>query len=569
MKFCYLILLTATLTLTAYAQKPTPTPKAANNPRGVISGTVVSDDGQPLPDVEVRVASLRFATDRLSVSPKTKPNGQFRAEGLPPGRYTVTAFAPGYVPLADENFGVTTYRPGAVIDLHLTRGGVITGALTETDGAPAITVRVRALRVRDERGQAVREGYSASDLTDDQGVYRIYGLPPGSYLIATGPAQGWSLVAPDGMPPFYYPTGPPETAQQLELQYGQEISGIDMRRRRLSGHSVSGVAGISFKPEWGLRASLLRAGSGILEREAEIEGSDGGYAFALKDVPDSDYDLALEAADRNRKADAPIQRVKVRGADVTGLQFNLVEAGGLSGRVVLEKNAALANRPECVETGRAFIEEILLQPQRAEKKPPAPLGYSYSNFAPRELPDEHGAFQVKGLRPGEYRLATQLPSESWYIRASNAPGSPAKDLGRDNLSIVSGATTREVTIFISNGAATVTGRITPARAGVELPANLFVYLVPAEKDAAEHILRYAEAKASRDGVFTFANLAPGRYWIVAKTPPEEPPTVRRPLFWNATERAQLRREAETAKREITLNPCQQSKAYTLPYEAKP
>ena len=557
MKFLFLVCCFLSPAFSAAAQK-TPAP-----PAGDISGTVRDADGQPVPDALVDITARRSG-DNFRAQARPKPDGSFRVNGLRPGLYTVRASAPGLAQMPDEGESVDGfYRPGSIVNLRLARGSVITGTVREEDGAAAIAVRVQAVRVQNERGEKVRSGWGPGDLTDDRGVYRIYGLPPGRYLVAISYQGGWSLVPPDGLPPFYYPNGPAETAQQLELAYGQEISGINLSRRRLSGYKISGVASVPRKFEWPLQVILVTAGSGIVERQEQAAWQENGAAFALTDVPEGQYELFIETQDRNHSASAPGQRVTISGADITGLQFDLAEPGSVSGRVTLEKKDALAKRPECADTGRALPEEISLRFYRAEKKPPLMPGFSYRPNEPRELPDAAGNFKVAYIRAGFYRLTTQLPSANWYLRAFSAAN---KDLGRDGLTINGGAAVNDVSIFIAPGAASLKARLAPAREGAALPDNLFAYLVPAEKEAADNVPRYAETAVRHDGVLVFNNLAPGRYWLFTR-PRAGDDT--RPPFWDAAARARLRREAEATRREITLNPCQSVTDYTLPYQGAP
>ena len=67
------------------------------------------------------------------------------------------------------------------IDLQLPRGGVLTGRVLDRYGQPAVGAVVSAQRYQFAMGRwdLVRSG--SGDRTDDRGVYRLYGLPPGDY----------------------------------------------------------------------------------------------------------------------------------------------------------------------------------------------------------------------------------------------------------------------------------------------------------------------------------------------------------------------------------------------------
>jgi hypothetical protein len=95
-------------------------------------------------------------------------------------------------------------------------------------------------------------------------------------------------------------------------------------------------------------------------------------------------------------------------------------------------------------------------------------------------------------------------------------------------------------------------------------------LVPVELGAANDVLRYAEGFARRDGSFSLSNIAPGKYWLIARAAPDDEPIDRQPapVAWDADERAKLRREAETLKTEVELKACQRVADQLVKYPAK-
>src|SRR5262249_20853150 len=135
--------------------------------------------------------------------------------------------------------------------------------------------------------------------------------------------------------------------------------------------------------------------------------------------------------------------------------------------------------------------------------------------------------------------------------------SPA-DVARSGIALKAGEKVSGVTVTIADGAGAVSGKAAPAKEGSRLPARLRVHLVPAEAGAANDVLRYAEAFARSDGSFSLSNIAPGKYWLLARAIPDDEPVDAPPLpvALDTNERAKLRKEAETMKIEIELKPCQ-------------
>ncbi|MBO0800122.1 MAG: hypothetical protein J2P31_14980, partial [Blastocatellia bacterium] len=139
---------------------------------------------------------------------------------------------------------------------------------------------------------------------------------------------------------------------------------------------------------------------------------------------------------------------------------------------------------------------------------------------------------------------------------------------RSGLALRQGEAIAGVKIAIAPGAASLRGRVaakSEADAAAPIP-RLRLYLIPAEATAAEDVQRYYESVTQSDSTFKFLNLAPGKYLLLARPAAEnELIDPDRPLAWDATERAKLRREAESAKNEIELKPCGRVNDYVLRY----
>jgi hypothetical protein len=139
-----------------------------------------------------------------------------------------------------------------------------------------------------------------------------------------------------------------------------------------------------------------------------------------------------------------------------------------------------------------------------------------------------------------------------------ARGAPPADVARNGLTLKAGEKITGVTVTLADGAAGVSGKVTPAKEGSRLPARLRVHLVPAEAGATNDALRYAETFARGDGSFSLSNIAPGKYWLVARAAPDDELIDRQPapVALDAKERTKLRKDSEAMKMEVELKPCQ-------------
>jgi hypothetical protein len=161
--------------------------------------------------------------------------------------------------------------------------------------------------------------------------------------------------------------------------------------------------------------------------------------------------------------------------------------------------------------------------------------------------------------------------EDYFVQSITlpAPGKtqPPVDAARNALAVKSGERLNNLTVTIAEGAAAVRGRVVPATEDAHLPDRLRIHLVPAEKEAANDVLRFAEARASADGAFVINNLASGRYFIVARPPADNEASDKLawPVAWDATERAALLKQAAAANLTLDLQPCQRLIDYVLKY----
>jgi Carboxypeptidase regulatory-like domain len=158
---------------------------------GSIAGRVVTDDAdaRPLRRVVVMLASGDL---RGSQATTTNDDGRFWFAALPSGNYTLTATRPGFVAAVygatQPGFGlgvpiaVFDDKPVTGVTIRMLPGAAITGVVRMTGGTPVSGVMVRSIPASGQRGLRSSSLLTAgvgTATTDDRGVYRLYGLPPG------------------------------------------------------------------------------------------------------------------------------------------------------------------------------------------------------------------------------------------------------------------------------------------------------------------------------------------------------------------------------------------------------
>jgi hypothetical protein len=232
----------------AHPQPPAPAPERSSAFTGSVTGFVYYGETRlPVRFAEINIVPIPSETDVAPVKNQPIPpgmpqqrnrrvqrvygtsgmDGSFRLDGLPEGDYLVAALKPGYITpgaaaamdwsLSEDQLksliaSLPQVHVGAgqtaSVSLALHRGAVIAGRMQFADGSPVIGASFgcesiesaqrleNALRpenrgkVASPRQEALRSLASSQSvppkfLTDDEGRYRIFGLPPGKYLVST------------------------------------------------------------------------------------------------------------------------------------------------------------------------------------------------------------------------------------------------------------------------------------------------------------------------------------------------------------------------------------------------
>src|ERR1041385_5113287 len=489
---------------------------------GSITGRVLTDSGRPLAGAAVDVR--RTGPNQTILTVMTDDEGRFVTEELQAGGYLITVSAPGYVSLnrTPDHIESAVYRPGDSVTITLFKGGVITGKVTDVRGAPVVALSVRAIRVHDTDGEPVLASSSLYEgQTDDRGVYRIYGLVPGAYIVAAGgaslPRRTTNLYEYDA--PSFYPSGTRDAAAEVAVELGAEVSGIDVRYRGEPGYAISGAA-TGLPAGSTLMFTLNYAGSNVTLASTMAASKNEKQTFAFYGIPEGEYNLvALGAHHASHASALAVRHIVVKGSDVTALTISLTQLGSISGRIQFEHNTAAGQA--CQAGTDATPTAIPLWARLDEKKGSGKTPQDTAlQGAGSDVSNESGEFALTNLVSGLYRGESQLPAKELYVRSiTYMPGVPASgskgslDVARNGLMVKPGEKINGVSVTLTDGAAALQGSVT---AKENLSAQTRIYLVPAEREAADEVLRYAEAPLAADGTFALTNLAPGRYWILAR-----------------------------------------------------
>jgi Carboxypeptidase regulatory-like domain len=467
---------------------------------GTISGRVVTPSGQPVGGAIVAISGnnqLRMLTADV--------DGQFEAGRFRDGEYQIETGKSGYLMALTMDSGTArTVRVGGDtrvlnIELVLSRGGAVAGTIVDSAGEPFQGVLVRALRLRHDGGSTLASLAASPRLTDDRGRYRVFGLPPGSYLIvasldATEPTA--SRSRPPGFAPMYYPgTAHVESAQAVQVDLANAVAGIDLTFAASSTVRVSGtVVNAAGNPVVGRVTLRVAQRSGSVMPDPRLAPIESDGSFELADIPPGDYVLqAVGERALGNPAEFASEYVTVAETDSPPLTIKTSVGATLDGRFVADGQASLPMRAQVIHAS----------PIDVDRSPPGGRG-------PEGLAVyDDGRFYLTGLY-GPMRLTYPAPS-GWYLKSVTIGGVDVTDqpfdfgFGDDIFP--------DAQIALSTSGARIAGSMVNG-SGKPVTATAVAFSVNRANwfIGSRHVKR---STADANGSFDVNGLPPGEYFVAA------------------------------------------------------
>jgi hypothetical protein len=494
-----------------------------------------------------------------SIEAVTSDAGTFRVAGLPPGRYLVEASKAGWVPMA---YGAK--RPGrtasplsvsagatARATIRLPRGAAIAGTVSDSTGEPRPDVGVAALALRFDpstgRRRLVREGLTTL-ATDDRGEYRIFGLPPGEYVVYATPdpredsngarllsssdisraladarlASSLSRPTPGILPaptlpptspaapearvaltPIYYPgVAAIDNALMVTVAEGEERLGVDIALDYVPTSTLSGrVELVEGRPLPAVRITPATTNAGLeLESVRDVRVDDEGQ-FTVGNLPPGRY---VVTARRGTRHDGPPdeswtpETVALYGGDAAEVSLRLQPPLSMSGRIEFR-----ASRRSPARQGLPGSVAIPLI---------SAAGRSVDSFPAMQIQSD-GSFSLDGLPPGALRrigvAGIRSPMAGWWLDAVMADGRNLLDAPP-----VLTTSSKDVVVMLSDHAAVLSGVV---RRPDRMPAGGHTVIAfPADRRGWFFgSWRIAGVRTGADGGYAIAHLPPGDYLVAA------------------------------------------------------
>src|ERR1051326_8189154 len=323
---------------------------AAKTPRGSISGRITIKDK---PAAGVMVGLRRYeGLNPFEQLPKafTDQDGVYRITNVSAGSYHVITATPAYVSTqSDYNIQPVVLNEDESVDgvnFSLVRGGVITGKVTDADNRPIIQMRVDIFRADLlERQAPARQVYPVnSAMTDDRGIYRVFGLVPGKYKVAAGRSDestgGFNTSQRTYRQVFHPDVSDSAKATTIEVSEGSEAKDVDITLGRtmqtfsVSGHVINNDTGL---PVPNVRYGLAR----IIGEQSEyvsnsIAANERGD-FITEGLLPGKYAI-IQYANQANELRLDTTTFDVVDQDVTDFPIKLAKGGSISGIVILESD---------------------------------------------------------------------------------------------------------------------------------------------------------------------------------------------------------------------------------------
>jgi hypothetical protein len=507
------------------------------SPRYSVRGMIVnSQTGEA-----VRGALVQFYAERQRFQ-LTGPNGEFLFDDIPAGQFSVDVEKPGF--FSSRNLpafrgrlpmiSVGADQPPAI--LKLIPEGIIYGRVSGENGEPLENVPVQLFSDHIENGRKSLRS-SAGANTNDRGEFRLPELLPGRYFLFVGPAQPSSFSEGqrvEGYAPVFYPGGSDlAAAAPIDIVPGQheELNVVLAKQPlfRLSG-TVSGCA-----PEEGVSMQFLNASGQPISGGFEFHPSTG--AFRSNWIPKGPINITAFCQDNKTMQTYGASQTMNVTSDRAGIRLMLLPSLTIPVSIRLEKT-----RDDYVQQTHIFDgfhagsptqEQILANVALI----PNELASFRGQYNSEPLgTTENRLFRIRNIQPGTYSVEI-YPNGPYYVQSAHAGSS---DVREDGLTISPGASVQAINIVLRDDGGAVSGTVSSNGK----PAEAWVAVVPISNPGPVQMnMTY------NGGTFQFANLAPGRYGVLALDRAED---------WEYRNPVVLRKYLSGAS-EITIGPNQSSR----------
>ncbi len=488
-------------------------------PTGEIAGRVMAGE-KPLAGVRVMLGLGSNWDWKNAQRAVTDQDGNYRFSKIAAGAYTVIPHAPAYVLPLQGKYGekgkAVTLKDGETVesfDFKLVRGGVITGRVSDSANKPVMEQQVRLELVGEAnspRTDPWRGGNWDKFRTNDQGVYRIYGLPPGRYLVSFGADKNDRDMDFGGAKggyferTFYPGVKDKNEAKVVELGEGAEASGVDIKLgERSKTFTISGrvvdTATNKPAPRLAISYSKLSDDKRIMSYGSD-ERSDPQGQFKLEGIKPGRYAVfvAFWSNQETEERTGEAIEVEVTDSDVADVELKVTRGASVSGAMVLEGVTDPVLQAKFAKfrfSVSASVKDQLSAP-------------SYKQVSPG--PD--GSFRAVGLGAGRAQFYLGEYPRPRGFRLARVEKDGAAVVG-EGLEIKAGEDVTGVRVVYQYSTGLVRGRVEVTNGQLTEGMRLVITARRVDSPSAEEL--YADSPDARNN-FVIDGLGTGEYEIILR-----------------------------------------------------
>jgi protocatechuate 3,4-dioxygenase beta subunit len=499
--------------IASFAQNP-----AVNKAAATVSGRITIG-GQPASGIK---ALLKKRDDQGNHSGNlqspasiatTDADGRYWITNLTAGSYRISVHAPAYV-IEEESrlsyeYGKTvTVGEGEEIvgvDFSLTRGGVITGKVTDEYGKPVIAEGVGAFRLdrQGKRDKSVSGGMLQWQ-TDDRGVYRIFGLEPGRYIVGVG-ASSEDTLQPLGNRGSYRRTYHPSAVDELkatiiEVKPGSEVENVDIKLSRATkSYAASGrvTDAETGKPLPGVMigCDIAKAAGASFGMGNAMTNSNG--EFRIDGLSPNTYSAYVFNPGQSELYSDRVN-FEIANGDVDGLEIKMIRGASISGSAIVEG----ARDPAIL----AQLSKILL---RAEGTSQDTVMLMLMTGGGTGAINSDGTFRIGGVRPGKTRIVALISSEPKGFMFARVERNGVEV---NEFNVAQGEQITGVRLVFTYGTSVLAGRV-EIKGGAPPPNVQMTVRVVREGVSPEEWWFAKQANVDARGQFSIEGLSQGNYKV--------------------------------------------------------
>ncbi len=441
--------------------------------------------------------------------------GRFRIAGVAAGAYTVIALAPGFITsdltgigLGGKTLNVPEGENVESAEIELKQGGVISGRVTDSGWRPLADERVM-LNKLEKNGRPQQNAYYGPNFemyqTDDRGVYRIYGLPEGRYLVSVGIQRSGGIggLGAAFYPRTFHPDAANETeARAIEVTEGSENTDIDItvpeaiQTRAISGRVVNAETG---QPVAGVEITWTS-----ISEDGRYYGY-GGFQgarsrekgeFHLRGLTPGKCAVLPRASSDNEFISEPVVRDLSEG-DASGVEIRVRLGGSVSGFVVIEGTN---------------------DPKPLAKLPQQFLYFSVNQnelrFPRTDNPkiNADGSFLVRGLPPGTVNIQYSRRPDDRGLALARIEHNGA--VVRDGIKVGAGERVTGALVVLTYKTFALRGEV--KMTGDPAPASQRIYAHIQRTDQSLRNSSSQGAEVDARGQFIIEGLTPGEYEVTVR-----------------------------------------------------